>query len=90
MKKYILMIAMAVLLSSCADTVTFEQAMTHNQVGFWHGLWHGICVPFSFIGSWFMDDVSIYAIYNNGGWYDFGFFLGVSSIFGGSSSQARK
>jgi hypothetical protein len=30
----------------------------------------------SFIGSIIWDDVAIYAVNNNGGWYDFGFIGG--------------
>jgi hypothetical protein len=28
-----------------------------------------------------MPDVAVYAVPNNGGWYDFGFFLGIT-VFG--------
>jgi hypothetical protein len=34
--------------------------------------------------------VHIYEIHNNGGWYNFGFLLGVSIFFGGSGSGACK
>lgn len=69
------------LLSGCADTVVIEQASQIEPVGFWYGLWHGIILPFSFIISLFDSDVAIYAAYNNGGWYDFGFVLGVGGIW---------
>ena len=77
-----LAVALTVLLcvTGCADTVSFTQAMGMDQVGFWYGLWHGMCFPFSWIGSLFADSISVYAIYNNGGWYDFGFFLGVGGL----------
>jgi hypothetical protein len=52
--------------------------------GFWPGLWHGLISPITLIISWFSDTVGIYAVRNNGGWYDFGFMLGVSIVFGGS------
>lgn len=47
-------------------------------------MWHGLIIVFSFFGSIFSDDIAIYAIYNNGGWYDFGFVLGVGGISLGS------
>ena len=84
MKRIIGLFLIVALLSSCADSVSFEQAKEITKVGFWHGVWHGICFPFSLIGSLFMDDVSVYAIYNNGAWYDFGFYFGVASVVGGS------
>jgi len=74
-------------LSGCADSVDVQAASMPDTVGFWHGLWHGIILPFSWIFSLFDSDVAIYAVYNNGGWYDFGFVLGVGALCGGSSSS---
>lgn len=68
------------LLSGCADQMSFEQAQSAEKVGFLHGLWHGLIIIFSWLGSLIFDDVAIYAIYNNGGWYDFGFVLGVGGL----------
>ena len=74
MTKMLSLMFVVALLSGCADTMTFQQAATATPVGFWYGLWHGVTFPFSWIGSLFWDDIAVYAIYNNGGWYDFGFF----------------
>lgn len=52
--------------------------------GFWAGLWHGLISPVTFIVSLFNSGVSIYEVHNGGHWYDFGFMIGVSVIFGGS------
>ena len=81
--KYIawtLLAASVFLLSGCADKVTFEQAATHQVVGFWYGFWHGMIAGWSFIISLFDSDYTIYAIYNNGAWYNFGFIWGVGAI----------
>lgn len=75
-----LCIMLVLTLSGCADHVQFAAAATREPVGFWYGLWHGMILPFSWFLSLFMDDVAVYAIYNNGGWYDFGFFLGVGAL----------
>lgn len=75
--KGILFIGILVLLSGCANTVGFEEATNIDPVGFWHGLWHGVVAPIAFIGHLFNPDIAVYAIYNTGGWYDFGFLLGV-------------
>ncbi|NIS80252.1 MAG: hypothetical protein GTO14_08590 [Anaerolineales bacterium] len=56
--------------------------------GFWQGLWHGIVSPIAFVISLFSDTVHVYEIHNNGGWYNFGFLLGASIIFGGSGGGA--
>ena len=74
------------LLAGCADTVSFSQATGIDPVGFWCGLWHGMILPFSWFISLLSDSTAIYAIYNNGGWYDFGFVLGCGAL--ASSSKA--
>jgi len=68
------------LLSGCADTLTYEQLFHAEKVGFWHGLWHGLIVVFSWFGSLFSDDIAVYALNNNGGWYDVGFLLGIVGL----------
>ena len=45
--------------------------------GFWLGLWHGFIFPVAFIVSLFVDNVALYAVPNNGGWYDLGYFIGI-------------
>ena len=69
----------------CADVSAVCPAPTDHIYGFWGGLWHGIIVGWSFIGSLFSDNIAIYAVSNNGGWYDFGFVLGAGVFLGGSS-----
>lgn len=78
--RYVFIVATLLLLSGCADSVNFQDAIDMEKVGFWHGLWHGICMPFAFIGSLFDESIAIYAIYNNGTWYDFGYFLGLGGF----------
>lgn len=73
------------VVTGCADHVTCRQADVHAAVGFWFGLWHGSLLPFSWIISLFDDSVAIYAVYNNGGWYDFGFVLGIGAFTSGTS-----
>lgn len=58
--------------------------------GFWQGLWQGFISPFTFIISLFSDRVGIYEVHNNGGWYNFGFMIGVSAIFGGGGGGAAR
>jgi len=62
-----------------------------NTPGFWQGLWHGMIFPITFFVSLFNQDVGIYAAVNDGGWYDFGFFLGIAmSMGGGAGAGARR
>ena len=81
MKRLYILVGMLFILSGCADTVTFEEAAKIEPVGFWYGFWHGLTAGFAFIGSLFDDSIAIYAIYNNGGWYDFGYILGIAALF---------
>lgn len=75
------MLVFAIVLLSCADVQTnITPCLTGHQYGFWGGLWHGMIAPFSFIGSLFSDDIAVWAINNNGGWYAFGFCLGVGAL----------
>jgi hypothetical protein len=64
------------LLAACAATQTGE-VVKAGAPGFWLGLWHGFIFPVAFIVSLFADGVEIYAVPNGGGWYDFGYFVGI-------------
>ena len=74
--KYVVMAAGALALSACAATQS-DGAVAPSAPGFWLGLWHGFIFPVAWIVSLFFDKVAIYAVPNNGGWYDFGYFLGI-------------
>jgi hypothetical protein len=69
-------------ISSCADVTNINECVKDEPYGFWSGLWHGFISPWSFIGSLIWDDIALYAVNNNGGWYDFGFVLGSGILFG--------
>ena len=84
MRRILFLVAALLLLSGCADNVSLVEAAAKEEVGFWYGLWHGLIIIFAWIGSLFSDDIAIYAIYNNGGWYDFGYVLGVGGLGFGS------
>ena len=76
------------LFSACAEVQHIDACRTGHTYGFIGGLWHGIIAPFSFVCSLFMDNVAVWAVNNNGGWYTFGFLLGVGSLgFGGSKAS---
>lgn len=86
----LLLVLTVVLFSGCADTVAVDQCVSGEPSGFWGGLIHGLITPFSFIVSLFRDDVSVYAINNNGGWYDFGFLIGAGITLGGSGKASSR
>ena len=59
-----------------------------DSPGFVGGLIHGILMPFTFIGSFFMD-IRIYNFPNAGRWYDFGYLIGAAMILGGGGASTR-
>jgi hypothetical protein len=81
-------ITISVIFTSCADVTPIKDCVVDKPYGFWSGLWHGFIAPWSFIGSLIWDDIAIYAVNNNGGWYDFGFVLGSGILY--RSSNYRK
>lgn len=71
-------------LAGCASQIPAAVAEGGDAPGFLSGLWHGFIFPWAWIGSLFDDGIALYAVPNNGGWYDFGYFLGITVIGGGS------
>lgn len=91
MKKYALLIALvliAAMLVGCAPAANEIAGQGEDQAGFWAGLWHGAIMLITFVISLFNDNVGIYEINNNGGWYDFGFLLGALMFLGGGGGGA--
>ena len=96
-KKHLFFVSMAILgtllLAGCAaginPTVDVLDA-GGDSAGFWKGLWHGVISCVTFVVSLFTDNVNIYEVHNSGNWYDFGFMLGVSIIFGGTSRATKR
>ena len=58
--------------------------------GFLEGVWHGFIFPVAWIVSLFTDDIAVYAVPNNGGWYDFGYFIGICFLGVGARSSKRR
>ncbi len=82
--------AILILLAACARQV--PEAVSHGAdvPSFWWGLWHGFIFPWAWIGSLFSDRIAVYAVPNSGGWYDFGFFLGITMLGGGSFFGSKR
>lgn len=73
-------------LSACATQRT--DAIVASAPGFLLGLWHGFIFPVAWVISLFDTGVAVYAVPNNGGWYDFGYFLGIV-VFGVGARKTR-
>jgi hypothetical protein len=83
--RHLLAAALVLALAACAAGPNTASVAGPDSAGFWQGLWHGFISPVTFIVSLFNDHVSIYEVRNNGGWYDFGFMVGLSMVFSGSA-----
>lgn len=81
----LLLVAVAAL-AACARQI--PAALAADAPGFFRGLWDGFIFPWAWLVSLFVPEVSIYAVPNNGGWYDFGYFLGVV-VFGVGARKTR-
>ncbi|HEX6206919.1 MAG TPA: hypothetical protein VF058_01025 [Actinomycetota bacterium] len=86
----LVLVALALLLSSCAAGPNPATGTGEDPAGFLLGLWHGIILPVTFIISLFTDEVSVYEVVNSGNWYDFGFILGVLISLGGGGAGAGR
>ena len=75
----IALLAATLALTACAASQA-PGAVAPAAPGFWLGVWHGFIFPVAWVISLFTDKVALYAVPNNGGWYDFGYFLGVVVI----------
>lgn len=82
MRKTVSVMALAVfalmMLSGCASQA--PESVVASAPGFFSGIWHGMILSFSLIGSLFDNSISIYSVPNNGGWYNFGFVIGAGGF----------
>ncbi|MDG1737981.1 MAG: hypothetical protein P8L68_14240 [Paracoccaceae bacterium] len=81
----IALIAGVVLLAGCA---TAPLAVEGTRGFFW-GLIDGAVAPIAFILSLFSSSIGIYEVPNSGGWYDFGFLLGLTTWAGGGYAAKK-
>ena len=82
----LLPLAALLMLAACAHQVS--GAVEPEAPGFLLGVWHGFIFPVAWVVSLFLDNVAIYAVPNNGGWYDFGYFLGIF-VFGAGARKSH-
>jgi hypothetical protein len=83
--RLVLLIIGLLVIVSCAHQ---PLPAAYDPPGFFSGLWNGFTILFSLVGHLFDDGIRIYAFPNNGGWYDFGFFLGAAAFLGGSGAAS--
>ena len=85
--KRLLALAAFLALTACAATQATD-TVSPTAPGFWLGLWHGFIFPVAWVVSLFAPKVAVYAVPNDGGWYDFGYFLGIV-VFGVGAKRSH-
>jgi hypothetical protein len=70
------MSAVLVALSGCAHQATTTSA---KAPGFLTGYFHGLIAPLALVGQLFWN-IRVYAVPNDGFWYDCGFLAGFASL----------
>ena len=84
MRMLCLLLCLTLLMAGCAaGTARFSE---DQPAGFWTGLWHGAISVVTLIIHIFNQGIRVYEVNNTGGWYDFGFLLGVICVWGGGST----
>src|ERR1041385_3496682 len=82
-----LVLLLPIMLGACAATQQAD-AVAPQAPGFLLGLRHGFLFPLAWVVSLFPPKVAVYAVPNNGGWYDFGYFLGIV-VFGVGAKRSH-
>jgi hypothetical protein len=82
------LLAAPLLLAACATQVPSAVSRAPDAPGFLLGLWHGFIFPVAWVLSLFLPEVAVYAVPNDGGWYDFGYFLGIV-VFGVGARKSK-
>jgi hypothetical protein len=83
----VILLVLPLLLAGCATQVA--GTIKPDAPGFFFGLIQGFIAPVTFVISLFNHDVSVYSVPNNGGWYNFGFVLGIGGFSVGASQAKR-
>ena len=85
----LLLFATLLILSGCSKKEVVSECLKGHTYGFWGGLWHGIIAPIDLIAMLWRDDVTVFAVNNNGIWYAFGFVIGSGGwgFFGGHGAS---
>ena len=90
LKRVLYLTALLAMILQAGCTAGDPRFTAEDPAGFFQGLWHGVIAVVTFIISLFSENVQVYEVNNNGGWYDFGFLLGVICIWGGGAKARIK
>ena len=86
----LLVVSVAILALTACIAKQSSAAVVPNGPGFLEGVLHGFIFPVAWIVSLFTDKIAVYAVPNNGGMYNFGYFIGVVFLGVGARSSRRR
>jgi hypothetical protein len=87
--RVITLVVLALALAACIAKQS-ASAVSPTAPGFLEGVWHGFIFPVAFIVSLFTDQIAVYAVPNNGVWYDAGYFCGICFLGVGARHSRRR
>ncbi|MEY3053242.1 MAG: hypothetical protein RLY31_3027 [Bacteroidota bacterium] len=73
---FLWLLAIVLLLTSCAEQVPVSFPEDSREYGFFSGIWHGLIAPFALVGMFFDSGTAVYANHNSGFPYALGFLIG--------------
>lgn len=73
----LLMLAAYIALFIWYDHTAIPHTYPRPYTTFWWGMVHGAFIVPTFIVSLFQQHITIYQVANDGGWYNFGYLLGI-------------
>lgn len=78
------LLIIGLIFTGCADVAQIQFTNPEEYIyGFWGGVWHGMIMFPAFFYSLFDNQATIYAVHNNGAWYNFGFVGGLGLMLKG-------
>ena len=83
------LVVLALALAACVATQP-QSVISPTAPGFLEGVWHGFIFPVAFIVSLFTDHIDVYAVPNNGVWYNAGYFCGICFLGVGARHSKRR
>ena len=86
----LIMVLLLLALTGCGSPDNVAHVDAPHISGFWNGLWDGFTSVIAFFLNLFgLGHYNIYEVHNNGGWYNFGFLIGIGAFSSGGTSAVR-
>jgi len=87
----VVLLFMMLFLTACGQPNPLKNTpdASGHIYGFWKGIWDGLTSGWAFIFNLFGGHYGLYEVHNNGGWYDFGYYLGLGFLIMGGYNAGK-